>query len=596
MKDTNPNLSIDYDIINSLDIPLRMKQSLAKLPIMTEKSVWRTIYEYLGNRINDFRCSIYETLYPAYVDYHAIAVLVNGSLQFACHSFYSEPTNRFRSMVELTLQYPPPFISMENLSVASTRGAIFFNNSTIRLMTMVNNGQHQVPGGNQHEPTNFNLTDLLPGIENHTFEIAPIHHSGVAFESIDLNFVTAMARSKIKFKHSLKSSTTSENATKINALQLNLPTDFQNLKDFHLPATTFASIIKTYFTALNERFTKKSLKACLKNLVKKLIAEKFAPIRTGRHKEKVRSAVEEKKKLELKNLAQLESGNGFRNVKQLKRQLLNLKKKKTMIELQGKSLNPKMLLEIAKIEILIEAMNNEEESSEHSQTSSHSFGSKKATHSQDDDSDSESYDEEDESILPEVTHPNPGNNQEPSARDLEFLQSLCVGWIESVMIPEGALLTYDIVHEALPNHEEDDIKCIIQLVNSLRLYYPRMETLKTNKEINKTQLIPFLSLSNWIFAKLDYNKQIKKFIPTISVGKLWALALSPVVIYELFLHRKSGIFSIDGITKANHATSEIMFHILFRSSVISKAIHQLNMLNNGQKENAIFADRYFFIY
>ena len=110
-------------------------------------------------------------------------------------------------------------------------------------------------------------------------------------------------------------------------------------------------------------------------------------------------------------------------------------------------------------------MNIVEKSSEHSQTSSHSFGSKKAAHSQDDDSDSESYDEEDESILPEVTHPNLGNNQEPSARDLEFLQSLCVGWIESVMIPEGALLTYDIVHEALPNHEEDDIKCIIQLVN-----------------------------------------------------------------------------------------------------------------------------------
>ena len=597
MKDTNPNLSIDYNIINSLEIPLQMNQSLAKIPIMTERSVWCTIYEYLGNRINDFRCSIYETLYPAYVDYHANAVLVNGSLQYASHSFYSEPTNRFRSLVEMTLQYPPPFISMENLSVALTRGANFFNTSTGRLMTMVINGQHQEPGGNQHQPTNFNLTDLLPGIENHTFEIAPIHHSGVAFESIDLNFVTAMARSKIKFKHSLKSSTTTDNATKIDALQLNLPTAFPNLEDFHLPATTFASIIKTYFTALKERFTKKALKACLKNLVKKLIAEKFAPIRTGRHKEKVRSAVEEKKNLELNNLAQLESGNGFRNVKQLKRQLLNLKKKKTMIELQGKFFNPKMLHEIAKIENLIEAMNIGEESLEHSETSSHSFGFRKATHSQDDDSDSESYDEEDESILPEVTHPNPiGNNQEPSARDLEFLQSLCVGWIESVMIPEGALLTDDIVHEALPNHEVDDIKYIIQLVNSLRLYYPRMETLKTNKEINKTQLIPFLSLGNWIFAKLDYTNEIKKFIPTISAGKLWALALSPVVIYELFLHRKSGIFSIDGITNAKHATSEIMFHMLFRSSVINKAIHQLNMLNAGQKENAIFADRYFFFY
>jgi hypothetical protein len=164
------------------------------------------------------------------------------------------------------------------------------------------------------------------------------------------------------------------------------------------------------------------------------------------------------------------------------------------------------------------------------------------------------------------------------------------------MIPETGSLNRSIVRQALPNIEEEVIIFIMKLVNSFRLYYPRYETLKVNKEINKTQCIPFLSLSNWIFSKLDYTDQIKKFIPEISVGKLWALNLNKDTIYEMFLHKKAGLFSIEGITTSKQATPNQMFHMIFRSSVINKAIHQLNMLNAGQKENAVFADRYFFIY
>ena len=571
-------LANNVELMNSIDPNLKPKQILAKVPILLKKSILTTIMHQsriqnhiphfgLHSSTSDF--ALLEVFYPAYCDNYGLSVLtpiVNNCIQ---HSFFNNPTNRFRSLVELTLYYPPKFVYLENLSSTNSDGDQYFHNSIHRLFNV-----ERLSAVVEIPLTNFALNTILDSYHHIApYQIAPINHSGSSFDIVYLNFIDRLAKSNLKFKHSGITRAVSKYTEVISALSLKLPDSFGDLKSFHLPATTFSSIIKTYFTSFQELISKKRIRGCLKDILKKMIAEKLAPNRVAYYKKMKETAILEKKENALDKLKQLEQGLSTRTLKEEKKLLSKLRKKKILMELRGK--NVKMELE-RQIDHCIERIGRLRVMD--SSTASNNLADYQS------DTDSDSDEEEDNEM---------DTNGEPSRNSLRNIESLCFGWIESVMIPETGSLNRSIVHQALPNVEEDVIKFIIKLVNSFRLYYPRYETLKVNKELNKTQCIPFLSLTNWIFSKLDYTHQIKKFIPEISVGKLWALNLNKDTIYEMFLHKKAGLFSIEGITTSKQATPLQMFHMLFRSSIISKAIHQLNMLNNGQKENAIFADRYF---
>ena len=86
-----------------------------------------------------------------------------------------------------------------------------------------------------------------------------------------------------------------------------------------------------------------------------------------------------------------------------------------------------------------------------------------------------------------------------------LIVSLIVGWIESVQIPMDSQLNRAIVNQAIPSQADETYDFILNVVNTLRLYYPRYETLKTEKEVIKSQLIPFLTLCNWSFQKMNYH-------------------------------------------------------------------------------------------
>jgi hypothetical protein len=381
-------------------------------------------------------------------------------------------------------------------------------------------------------PNTFKLSNIIPLENDYILDISSINQSGTSFEAINLNFLDRLSKKHLKFKHSGKSLQVSEYALKIEDLALKLPETFKDLEAKHLPSSTFSSIIKTYFVSLSQRFSKEHVKKCLKKLLKKLIAHKLAPKRTEINRKIKNIAVLEKKNAQLAKLQEMESSNTSPTLKEQKKKLSNLRKKKTLLELRGLNVHLELENDINSCMRRIQDMKLDEAPKKcHKTTSS---------------SDSSDSDSDDELQM----------DRELSNNFLRNIQSLCFGWIESVKIPEGVDLNRSIVFASIPAATNDLVDFIIQLVNSLRLYYPRYETLKTSKELNKTQCIPFLSLTNWIFSKLDYTDQIKKFIPQISVGKLWALSLNKDTIYELFLHKKAGLFIIDGNSFSNFRTKK----------------------------------------
>ena len=148
------------------------------------------------------------------------------------------------------------------------------------------------------------------------------------------------------------------------------------------------------------------------------------------------------------------------------------------------------------------------------------------------------------------------------------------------------------------------------MVDLLRLYYPRHETIKSpsvkygDESFNLSQCVPFLSLSNWVFHQLKYFKEIKKFIPQISLGKLHAIPLTPKIIFSLFFqdHKKSGVetrlakYYIPEITSLQiaEANPDLMMHFLFKSTMIEKAIKAINAISTeGEEMIAETANRYF---
>ncbi len=70
-------------------IPLETKQEMAKMPMMIQKSILEIIWTKYYTIILQFNCSIFHTLYPAYVDHYGHSVFELGSTEFENHLFYS---------------------------------------------------------------------------------------------------------------------------------------------------------------------------------------------------------------------------------------------------------------------------------------------------------------------------------------------------------------------------------------------------------------------------------------------------------------------------------------------------------------------------
>ena len=608
--------------MKELDSRLEPSQVVAPMPMILDMAILRTIHQRYGIQPE---IGLLKFLYPAFCNLQDAAVMSLGNSHHVYHEFHPEPTHRFRGAVEISLQYPPTFAAFANLAgdMLESPGNQFYQECKNRLSTTTQLHQ-QVP---PPSPEEFNLNNLisLHDPADNILEIKPIEHTGKAFEVVDNNFLDRLSKSIMKFKFSGKSKELSSYSALIQHLAISLPTGFMKCSDFHLPALTLSSIVKTYFTAFSQRFSKSIVKAALKNLVQKLVAEKLAPGRTARHRQKTQDSILRSSNLKMAKLLESESGNSTRNLKQEKKHLVKLRKLVSTLSLSQKPVSEWISRSIRTSEARIAQlgapnMNLDEDhgnvSSESNEDVDVGNGSSESDEDEDhgnvspdlaldedlgnvnqmtpdfdlddDESDDEDEDDEDVGVLE--------GDQTMVEGDITksfqtLIVSLIVGWIESVQIPMDSQLNRAIVNQAIPSQADETYDFILNVVNTLRLYYPRYETLKTEKEVIKSQLIPFLTLCNWSFQKMKYPKMIKRFIPQISAGKLWALSLNPDSLYDMFLHKKAGMFQVKGVTSKKLA-SPIIFNMLFKSSVIQKAVDRLNMKDQGQLEKAVFADRF----
>ena len=257
--------------------------------MILDMAILRTIHQRYGNQPE---IGLLKFLYPAFCNLHDAAVMSLGNSHHVYHEFHPEPTHRFRGAVEISLQYPPTFAAFANLAgdMLESPGNQFYQECQDRLNSPLNQSQQHVPPTSQEE---FNLNNLITFQDptDNILEIKPIQHTGKAFEVVDNNFLDRLSKSIMKFKFSGKSKELSSYSALIQHLAISLPTGFMKCSDFHLPALTLSSIVKTYFTAFSQRFSKSIVKAALKNLVKKLVAEKLAPGRTARHRQKTQDSI-----------------------------------------------------------------------------------------------------------------------------------------------------------------------------------------------------------------------------------------------------------------------------------------------------------------
>jgi hypothetical protein len=553
---------------------------IAHMPVVLMRSVCDAVsrVDYLSDAINqtslskfrnEFDVAFTTVFYPWYAIRNSKSTFVQVKPEeFRYLGFHDNPKPSMKALIEIIIEYPPRWLCFNNIATnenLENNGLILLQSTIERFILKLDNLDDRDSILMDDDDISIDLDDFaeqddmisVDGEENfvniltqacdrgtfplHLFvdcenvsnyHIKPLNHDRLGFDAFDFNFIHQMTKSNFKYRNSGVSRGGSYDRLK-TALFLKIPNTFKiGFEDFDMPPSFFEDAVSQYHTNLANLITIKRMKTTLKVLVFKLLSEMVASRRTKKHHQIV-------KKAQLKNYLQ---------------RLDNLKKKE----------------KTSKSDI------------------DDDFDSFYSNDSDDDasnsDDDASIMDDDLEELVME---------KELSVKQLGIIRNSIVGWVESLLIPNGKMLPLRIVQIAFPLLGIDICMKIKFLVDILRLYYPRKETIKSGKfgeeSLNLSQCIPFLQLSNWIFHQLGYFKQIKAFIPQISAGVLHSIALTPTSIYSLFFqdHNGSGSetrlakYMIPGITSVPKAVAnpEVMMYFLFKSSVIENAIKKINCVS-----------------